>query len=278
MFNLDPAPQYRLARPPLAQALAQIRFPLLGRLRTFEGITPLQDALATDFPYMERIAATGVSLSPVSVEVQPEQEISWHFTDDEDRLIVVSSNSITLSLGAQYSGNADFLDRFGRILAAARRSFSLHRCEQVGVRYLDVVPDVGDDEGRWRSWFHDAIVGWAATEIVRGDTMLNASVSQIQMSSPAVGDLSIMPAEVQGVVRHGIAPRGSVVPGFPPTQFQDRSFFLDMDLFVHGRQEFDIERIVEQAAVLHSQIDRFFRWSLTDEGQKHFGLEEVDLG
>ena len=277
MFNLDPAPQYRLARPPLAQALAQVRFPLIGKLRTFEGITPLQDALTIDFPYMERVVATGVNLSPGGVEVQPEQEISWHLTDDEDRLVIVNSNSITLSLGVQYSGNKDFLDRFGRIIAVAQQSYSLRRCDQLGVRYLDVVPDVGDDQGRWRNWFQDAIVGWAATEIVRGDTLLNASVSQIQMSSPAVGDLSIMPADVQGVVRHGVAPQGSVAPGFPPVQFHDRSFFLDMDLFVPGRQEFEVERIIRQVAVLHSQIDRFFRWSLTDEGEKYFGLEEVEV-
>jgi uncharacterized protein (TIGR04255 family) len=84
-----------------------------------------------------------------------------------------------------------------------------------------------------------------------------------------------MPAEVQGIIRHGVAPAGSAVPGFE-TQLERDSFLLDLDLFVLGVQPFDPSALHEQFATLHGQIDRFFRWSLTDEGAEHFQLEEIE--
>src|SRR5262249_33743675 len=223
--------------------------------------------------YMEKSVETSVTFAG-GVDVQPEQTVSWHFTDDEGRLLVVNANSATLSIGKQYAGIGDLADRFEGALRALWTACSIRRSDQVGVRFLDLVLDNGEEEGNWKGLFNSDVVGWAASEVVRGSTDLRASVSQIHLVSRPVDELSEFPADVQAVIRHGVAPRGSIIPGFPPTQFEERSFFLDMDVFVAAQQSFDIPRLLQQFRSMHSQIDRFFRWTLTKDGEAYFGLQE----
>jgi len=275
VFELGPVGQYRLVRAPLAQALAQVRFPLLAKLQTFEGVAPLQDALLTDYPYMDKLAEAGFAFAVgQAAPVQSEQTTSWHFKDDDGRLLVVSSNAMTLSVGRQYSGFADFKQRFEGALAALITSLSPSKCLQVGIRFFNLVDDIGNDEGRWKSIFNSSIVGWPASQIIHGDTRLQSSVSQIQLASPPVNELAEFPGDVQAVIRHGIAPAASIAPGIPAIQLAERGFFLDIDTFVTGTQEFDAKEILKQFEAMHSQADRFFLWTLTDEGREYFGLKE----
>ena len=276
MFELGPVDQYTLARPPLAQALAQVRFPLLAKLQTFEGIAPLQEALQAEYPYMDKVAEAGLSVSvgQVPAALQSEPTTSWHFKDDDDRLLVVSSNALTLSLSKQYEGFSDFKARFTNAIIALKNSLPPSRCVQIGVRYFNLVDDIGEEEGRWKRIFNESIVGWPASQIVHGDTRLQSSVSQIQLISPPINELADFPADVQAVIRHGIAPAGSIVPGLPVLRLDDRGFFLDIDIFVVANQDFEVDEILIQFEAMHSQVDRFFRWTLTDEGEKYFGLEE----
>jgi uncharacterized protein (TIGR04255 family) len=275
MFELGPVGQYTLARPPLAQALAQVRFPLLAKLQTFEGVAPLQEALLAEYPYMDKVTETGVSVTVGQASpLQPESTISWHFKDDDDRLLVVGPNVMTLSLSEQYEGFADFKIRFVNSLIALKASLAPSRCVQLGIRYFNLVDDVGEDENRWKRIFNESIVGWPASQIVHGDTRLQSSVSQIQLVSPPINELADFPEDIQAIIRHGIAPATSMIPGFPILRLDDRGFFLDIDIFVVGSQDFDVDEMSMQLDAMHSQVDRFFRWSLTPEGEKYFGLEE----
>ncbi len=54
MFGLDPAPRYRLTRPPLVEALGQVRFPVRAKLNTLDGVAPVQERLDEVFPYMNQ--------------------------------------------------------------------------------------------------------------------------------------------------------------------------------------------------------------------------------
>lgn len=277
MFELGHVGKYRLGRPPLAQALAQVRFPLIAKLQTFEGVAPLQEALQEEYPYMDKVVETGMAISvgQPAAAFQTETTNSWHFKDDEDRLIVLNSNSLTLSSGKQYDGFTEFRDRFNRVLVALQSTLSLRRCLQIGIRYVNLVDDTGEEAGQWKKIFKPSIVGWPASDIVHGDTRLQVSVSQIQLVSSPINALADFPADVQAVVRHGIAPEKSVMPGIPPITVVDRSFFLDIDMFIAASQEFDVNEIISQLRTMHSQTARFFRWALTDEGEKYFALEEI---
>jgi uncharacterized protein (TIGR04255 family) len=89
-----------------------------------------------------------------------------------------------------------------------------------------------------------------------------------------VGELSRFPADVQALIRHGVVPGGSLVPGSPDVPVIDRAFILDLDCYVETAMPCDSSQLSGHFLALHAQIDRFFRWSLTEEGSDFFGLEE----
>ena len=276
MFGIEAASQYKLENPPLAQALAQVRFPILARLRSLDGIAPLQDALSSLFPYMERVTEATLVIGPAGpVDVQQEQAVSWYFTDDEGRALVVSANSVTLSVGEQYDGVDDFSNRLEAALSALRDVLGLRRCDRLGVRFLDIVPASLDTGEGWTTWFRGELLGWVGSGVLDKGATLQTSITQTQVTAEPAGELADVPSEVQAVIRHGVLQPGSTIPGIPPVSIDERSFMLDLDLFLVQQQAFDAQAVLAQFRALHGQIDRFFRWSLTEQGATHFGLKEL---
>lgn len=277
MFDLMPRPQYRLARPPLVQALAQVRYPLRARLQTLDGVAPVQDRLEPLFPYMAEQHVQQVSLlvgpgGPAQAESQTSR--SWRFTDDAGWALSLAADVATLSVGPQYGSFEDFAQRFRGILSALAEAGGVTRCDRLGVRYINIaeVPAAGANE--WRDWFRAELTGWSTADVIGGDTTLVTSLTQTQLTARPVGDLSGAPVDIQGIIRHGYIPPNTTVPGVVPIQPQGAAFLLDMDLFVEAPQPFDVDSLTGQLNLLHSQIDGFFRWSLAPGGEAYFGIEE----
>lgn len=269
LIELPPVDRYRLARPPLAQALAQVRFPLVAGLQSLAGIAPLQERFETTFPYMSQNQVQELSflIGPAGAAApQTGTALVTEFTDDEGRLLSIHPGSATLSMGATYDGIEDFAERFSDVLRSLSEVVGVRRCDRLGVRYLNTVG--ASSNASWRSWFRTELVGWAASQIVAAEAMTQSSVSQTQLAG-AIGSV-----DAQAIVRHGLAPTGSTLPGVPPVTVSELTFFLDFDFFVTGPQRFAPESILAQFRVLHDQIDRFFRWSLTSAGADYFGLED----
>jgi uncharacterized protein (TIGR04255 family) len=95
------------------------------------------------------------------------------------------------------------------------------------------------------------------------------------LAAKPIGELSGPPGEIQAVVRHGYIPGNTLVPGIPPIQTPNPAYLLDMDLFIETVQPFAVQELSRQVTMLHDQIDRFFRWTLTPEGEAYFGVEEL---
>ena len=276
MFNLEPIAEYQLERPPLVQALAQVRFPLVARAATLGGLAPLQEALSSLLPFVQRFQETSLTVD-VSGEPDVKSELtnSWHFTDDEGRLLALNINSLTFSVGHQYVGVNDFLSRFQDILTIAKDHLLIRRCDRIGIRYLDAVStdDADDNGGNWHDWFRPEILGWPASNVVAEESKIDSIVSQTQLHARPNG-ASDMPSDMMAVIRHGVFDKGSVVPGIPPVVLTSRSFVFDLDFFVTAQQAFDVREICREARVMHGYLDRFFRWSLTREGEEYFGIKE----
>lgn len=275
MFDLQPVGQYVLDDPPIAQVLGQVRFPMVARLQTTEGIANLQDALSTDYPYMTKVSETVIGV-PTSgpLDLKQEETLSWHFSDDDGRLVVVGPNIVTLSMAKQYAGFTDFEKRFRSILKTMKEVVRLSRLERLAIRFLDLVPASETEDENSSDWFQTEIAGWNRSALITKSTRLQSSMAQLHLVTTPSDELSLFPAEAQAVIRFGVVPKGSVVQGIPPVEVGTRSFLLDMDIFVTAPQPYDVEAATEQLRVLHGQADRFFRWSLTPAGEKHFGLQE----
>jgi uncharacterized protein (TIGR04255 family) len=186
-------------------------------------------------------------------------------------LVVVGAGSATLSVGQNYTNVNDFAAAFQHLLASLAE-VSVSRCDRLGVRYLSLAPDLPGDERAWRRWFRPELLGWVGTNAITADALFT-SMNQVQLTHGAVGELSGFPANVEAVVRHGAVPAETMVPGIPPVKVGAPSYLLDLDLFCVGYQPLDPYKLVEQFRSLHSEIDGFFYWSLTEEGGDHFGLE-----
>jgi uncharacterized protein (TIGR04255 family) len=105
---------------------------------------------------------------------------------------------------------------------------------------------------------------------------VESSISQTSLRGRGVDELAVAPHEVQAIVRHGLLPPGTTIPVASVTPLQPLAFpgfILDIDAFIAGPQPFDTDLLQQQFVGLHKQIDRFFVWSLAEEGLEHFGLE-----
>jgi uncharacterized protein (TIGR04255 family) len=278
VFELEAAGRYRLARAPLVQALAQVRFPLVAHLQTLPGVAPVQDRLRDLFPYMaqQHVQEFALQIGPaVSAPPEMETSVTWEFTDDDGRLLVLAAGNATLSVGEQYEGIEDFAARFREVLAALGAVEGLRRCDRLGVRYLSLAqPPPGDDDA-WARWFRPELTGWAASGIIAPDAIVNGSITQTQITSPPSSDFAVCPGDVGAIIRHGFVGAGAAIPGVPPIVTAQPTYLVDLDLFVAVPQQFDLDALVAQFLALHGQIDRFFKWTLTGEGLAFFGYEDI---
>jgi uncharacterized protein (TIGR04255 family) len=262
----------------LAQALGQIRYPLRPRLQTLDGVAPLQERLVELFPYMNQEDVQQVSLL-MGPGLQPASNTqmarTWRFTDDVGWALIVAPDATTLAIGSEYEDFEEFSTRFAAAIAALHETAGLPRCDRLGLRYVDIAEMPAGDDHAWRDWFRPEFIGWTGSPILGGDTRVVTSITQTQLAAPPAGELVGIPLDIQAIIRHGYIPANTMVPGVAPAPIENPAFLLDVDLFIEGHQPFDGEELARQVTLLHDQIDRFFRWSLTAAGEQYFGLEEI---
>jgi uncharacterized protein (TIGR04255 family) len=283
VFDLPDPGAYRLERPPLAIALAQVNFPLLGRLQELSSITAVQEALRPVFPYMERVQAGQVQLD-VTLQgqlqsVEAAAGMAWKFTDDAGWTTVIAPGSATLAVGPTYGSIEEMATRWQLILNALAGVPGMVRCDRIGVRYVNVADVVQGSDHTWPGWFRSELMGWPTLDIFAEETALSSTITQTVLNARPIDRLAEMPYDVQGIVRNGVVPPGTVIPAATigaPQPLQTAAILLDIDLFVVGPQPFNAQHQLSQFRLLHSQIDAFFFWSLTEEGRRHFGLVRND--
>lgn len=277
MFDLPTPPAYRLGNAPLVQALVQVRYPLVASFETLAGVAQLQAALEGTFPYMEQenVQEVAFLMGPGGAAGGSSAEsVNWKFTNDAGLLLTVAAGSASLTASETYTGIEDFAVVFVQLLSALRAA-RVQRCDRIGVRYLSMAPGLPAEPTAWRRWFKPELIGWVGSPLVPSDS-LTMAISQVQLSHPAIGDLAGSPADIQTVVRHGWVPSGTSVPGLPPLTATEASYLLDVDVFVGAPQRFEPDALEAQFLQFHSEIDRFFFWSLSDEGKEHFELRYLE--
>ena len=277
MFGLAEAPDYRLLRPPLVQAIGQVRFPVRARLISLDGIALVQDQLNALFPYMKQQQFQQVSLlvGPTGQPLAEGQSAqAWRFDNDDGWTLVVSADAATLSVGAEYGKYATFSELLRAVLRALLDGAGVTRADRLGVRFVNVAEVSPGDPDSWRNWFKADLTGWTATNVLADGTRLVTSITQSQLAASPVGELSGPPVDIQAIIRHGYIPAKTMLPGVLTAPSESAAYLLDMDMFVDAPQPFDVDEMSRQFTMLHHQIDRFFYWSLAPGGAAHFELEE----
>ncbi len=279
MFNIETPPNYRLDNPPLVQAFGQIRYATRASLATTEGIAPVQAQLDEIFPYLEPKTVQQFSLQigpagPVNAGGTTSQ--TWLFTDDSGWSASISADAATLMVGPTYKDFGEFSDRFRRLLDALKRGSGVTRSNRIGIRYVNVAETPMRDPSAWQTWFSPQITGWIGSNLLDHDTQLTTSITQSQLSAKALDNFANLPSDVKAIIRHGLIPAKTEIPGIAFQPASNSAFLLDIDLIVEGTQNFDTEYLTEQLTGLHDEIDRFFYWCLTEDGKRQFGFKELD--
>ena len=278
MFELPEVAPYRLGRPPLAQAVAQVRFPIQTRLATLAGVGPLQERLMERYPHLE----PAQSPPAFQVQVRPDGVSGGRipgaqqfvFSGDDGFAVYVTVDTVTLSAGgAAYQGASDFKERFKEILDVLGENARVTRCDRVAAKFLSMAqtPPVG--QAGWSDYFRPEVIGWARREFLADKVTVNTTLSQTQLISEPSGSYSDFPGGVQAIIQTGLIPAGSGVGGIPPVPVELESYILDLDFFCEAPQPWVSDRIASQFEALHGQIDRFFHWSLTEKGKSDFEYE-----
>ncbi len=279
MLDLPSPPRYRMSAAPLVQALVQVNFPIVTRLQTLDGAAAVQASLGGRYPYLAQNVVQQMSLmvGPAGPAApQTSQNVVHELTSDDGWTLTLTVSSATLAVGEQYAGVDDLAERLAEVCAALARTGDIRRCDRLGVRYLDVV-EIEDADG-WEEWFQPQIVGVAAPSLSR--TSLLSSLTETRLRKQPDGPFQALRSPVEGILRHGVAPAGSVLAGVPPRPVQQRAFLFDMDTFVAAAQPFDPDVLPEQFRALHAEIEKVFHWAVTDSGRTRFGytvLDEEDL-
>jgi len=266
---------------PLLQALVQIRFPLLAHLQTVEGIARLQDRLKDRLPYLSPRTGNPMALQlhigVGGLGVDSSNSFAgWEFRDDFGHLLVVEAGALSLVAGSEYSGISRFMELFQQIVTEFAVAEQPRRYERLGVRYLSLAETELANPHEWAEWFRPELTGWVGdATILATEAQIVSSLTQVQIAGAVDLELGEGSGVPQGVLKHGWVPRGSLLPGVPPIQTRNPGYLLDLDFFIMAPQNYDSERIVGQFSWLHGQIDRFFAWSLTEEGRTHFKYEEL---
>lgn len=278
MFDLPDVPPYRLLRAPLAQALAQVRYPIQARLGTMDGLARVQELLGSDYPFLEPAAAADggieVQFGPAGAQAAVTHQNQLVFKSEDGHSIWVTPDSTTLSVGDAYKGARDFGQRFEKVLNVLTR-IGVSRCDRIAARYLSVAPTPPNDNDAWTRWFNTELIGWQGHGHLRGDVKLASTITQSELTASPSGTLADFPASVGALIRHGLVPSGSTVNGIPAVQVHSPSFVLDFDFFCAAPQPWRAQRLNLQFIALHGQIDKFFKWTLQDAGLDYFGYEEV---
>ncbi len=276
MFGLEPAPQYRLSKSPLVQVFGQVKFPARAKLAAMEGIAPVQDLLEAMFPYMSSQQVQQVTLlvgpSGASAAGSPPNQ-AWQFEDGSGWKLHLAPDTATLSVGPQYGEFDAFSSRFNTVLAALADGAGVLRADRLGIRYVNIAEVPPQDPAAWQRWFRQELTGWPATTTVADGTQLVMTITQSQLTAQPVGELAGPDADIQAIVRHGLIPGNTMVPGVLPMEPRGPAFLLDIDIFTDGPQPFEPGELTRQLTVLHGQIDRFFYWALSEDGAEYFERE-----
>jgi uncharacterized protein (TIGR04255 family) len=279
MFGLEPTPRYRLATPPLVQAFGQVKFSARAKLATMEGLAPVQDLLDPTFPYMnpQQVQQVALLVGPggASAAGSPATQV-WRFEDGAGWSLNLSADTATLSVGPQYGEFEEFSARFRAVLAALADGAGVLRADRLGIRYVNIAEVPPGEPAAWQRWFRQELTGWPATETVADGTQLVTTLTQSQLTAPPVGELAGPEADIQALVRHGLIPGNTMVPGVLPKEPRGPAFLLDIDIFTEGPQPFVPDELARQLTMLHDQIDRFFFWALSEDGAAYFEREVLE--
>jgi len=236
--------------------LGQIRFPAILALGELTYLAPFQESLRSEYPDFAMEQQLGLQISERGA-FKTEESRQWRLSSSDGIWsIVVGQSSLALqSSSKDYTGYAEFRERFERVWDAALTLLRPAKRVQQGLRYVNHIE--GKKSGHeWGSFINGELLGPI------GSQRFGADIEQ------AVCEMALRRPDGQLKLKHGI------VQGGPHAKL---GYLLDFDYFTQERPDvLATKAVLEQFDRFHELIYPLFRWSFREEAFKSFEPEQEE--
>ena len=247
---------------PLVKVLTQVRFPMIAKIGTSEGILGFQERLRARYPVTRQESPMVLMVGPAGPIQSQLSGTVWRMSEANGPWAVVLAQDFVALETSTYTTRDHLLERWREVLdALSALDPGPTVVDRIGVRYVDQVE--GDE-------FVEAMSTLVRSEIL-GPSNIERSDGEVLVASVSQALFHLNSMQVKAT--WGVVPANTViVPGIDAVP--ERSWILDVDAFVEERDQlFSTNRVVEETRLGAQRAYAFFRWAVTDEFLRRFGGE-----
>jgi uncharacterized protein (TIGR04255 family) len=260
-------PRVRFVTPPVALVICQIRFEPILRISDPAFIAPLQEAVRDEFPTVSRVSGIELAFGPEGLKADPTTSGAWSFASvGGDWQLIIEHESLTLQ-SRKHESYELLRERFTSILSTFVELMSPGARMRLALRYVNRIEfEDALNVSKWRELVRPELLGLAATNELADDGTIKHAFGQVRFAAE----------ESQMIVRYGFMEEGTTThPEVEPSGTP--YFLLDLDHFDIRRFEtIDLPEIKDQLDGFHEDIHGVFRWTITEEAARRFGVQELD--
>jgi uncharacterized protein (TIGR04255 family) len=248
--------------PPLVLTLCQLRFSRVLEVNVQDYIEPFRRAIETDYPTFSTSKQVELMFNPELEDQKRVETLQWRFSDeDENWTAVLTQDFFTLET-RRYARFEDFLSRFRFLLGALMAHVKPKVGVRLGLRYIN---EIRLAPRQLSSVVRQELLGLLSKP--NFEKYAAQSFQEMLFNFSEAGSVSI---------RHGFLPDGSTVqpsPGkSPPT---GPFYLLDFDMSrvfsAPSLLEMEPDIIIQHVDEYHNDIEKLFRWSITEEFAESLG-------
>lgn len=254
-------PEVPLVISPLERVVMQVQFSTVLKIEDRDGITALQEEVRGAYPLFEHSTSHQLQFDPNSpaTALRPTVNNIWQFTDATKSFrIALGSESVSME-AMRYASRSDFLARWSDVLEKIERLFSPGLCTRSGARYVN------------------RLSGKALERLTELVTPNFIGVAQPELRTHVVQALSQAVLTVEEgalLLRWGVlAPGTTIDPGLLPA-INVPSWILDIDVHSAVQRSFSAEELSSDFARLSERAYALFRYSMTDDALRFFGVSD----
>lgn len=261
-----PTSEVHLPRSPLAQVVAQVRFPPILAIHGPETVAGFQEALREAYPHLSKHQVHTIDLA-VGPTPNVNQDVVWRLADRErDPRWQVSLGAGFVSLATTgYDSRRNFLGRLRAVVSAVEETFRPADTQRLGLRYIDRL--TGDAVERINDLVRPEILG-----IMRpsgaSSSALAGSIAHVMTEAQFVARND---SRVQG--RWGVLPPNATHDPDVLEPIADTSWVLDLDMFTSVPQPFTSEDLLTTATSFAECLYWLFREMVSEEFLSFYGGE-----
>lgn len=257
--SIPSAPPFRLDRHEIAQALCQIRFSPILRIRQDDSIVEFQEELRDQYPQYARQKTAALVFTPAGVQQQIAQDDQHRFADTTGTYAVVLAPDFFALETSAYVNVEDFAGRVAHIAGAVSEQFGPAQITRFGLRFINELRlGSTDPRSRMREAISPTLLGAA------GSDELRESLHEIQQA------IDLRDGSDRVTIRHGFQPVGGTTvmpaPGaLMRPDLQEPYYLLDIDAFSEQALQYSGDGIVSRLRTYNDWIRSVFAWAVREQ-------------